>query len=128
MTNNFDISAIRKEVMGIVRTLGVSKKVYPNRPKAAETAADFVVVDVGTVEDLAAYGQCTVELHLFAKDIDFVMNDAKLSAMYGKVAKGFPSSSGRLLFDTEPNVLGDTPDDFGFHVRIIRIRTTIKAI
>ena len=80
------------------------------------------------VEDLAAYGQCTVELHLFAKDIDFVMNDAKLSAMYGKVAKGFPSSSGRLLFDTEPNVLGDTPDDFGFHVRIIRIRTTIKAI
>ncbi len=128
MTNNFDISAIRKEVMGIVRTLGVSKKVYPNRPKAAETAADFVVVDVGAVEDLAAYGQCTVELHLFAKDIDFVMNDAKLSAMYGKVAKGFPSSSGRLLFDTEPNVLGDTPDDFGFHVRIIRIRTTIKAI
>lgn len=128
MTNNFDISAIRKEVMGIVRTLGVSKKVYPNRPKAAETAADFVVVDVGAVEDLAAYGQCTVELHLFAKDIDFVMNDAKLSAMYGKVAKGFPTSSGRLLFDTEPNVLGDTPDDFGFHVRIIRIRTTIKAI
>lgn len=128
MTNNFDISAIRKEVMGIVRTLGVSKKVYPNRPKAAETAADFVVVDVGAVEDLAAYGQCTVELHLFAKDIDFVMNDAKLSAMYGKVVKGFPSSSGRLLFDTEPNVLGDTPDDFGFHVRIIRIRTTIKAI
>lgn len=128
MTNNFDISAIRKEVMGIVRTLGVSKKVYPNRPKAAETAADFVVVDVGAVEDLAAYGQCTVELHLFAKDIDFVMNDAKLSAMYGKVAKGFPSSSGRLLFDTEPNVLGDTPDDFGFHVRIIRIKTTIKAI
>lgn len=128
MTNNFDISAIRKEVMGIVRTLGVSKKVYPNRPKAAETAADFVVVDVGAIEDLAAYGQCTVELHLFAKDIDFVMNDAKLSAMYGKVVKGFPSSSGRLLFDTEPNVLGDTPDDFGFHVRIIRIRTTIKAI
>lgn len=128
MTNNFDISAIRKEVMGIVRTLGVSKKVYPNRPKVAEPAADFVVVDVGGVDDLAAYGQCTVELHLFAKDIDFVMNDAKLSVMYDKIAKGFPASSGRLLFDTEPNVLGDTPDDFGFHVRIIRIKTTIKAI
>lgn len=128
MTNNFDISAIRKEVMGIVRTLGVSKKVYPNRPKVAEPAADFVVVDVGSVDDLAAYGQCTIELHLFAKDIDFVMNDAKLSVMYDKIAKGFPASSGRLLFDTEPNVLGDTPDDFGFHVRIIRIKTTIKAI
>jgi hypothetical protein len=128
MTNNFDISAIRKEVMGIVRTLGVSKKVYPNRPKVAEPAADFVVVAVDGVDDLAAYGQCTVELHLFAKDIDFVMNDAKLSVMYGKIAKGFPASSGRLLFDTEPNVLGDTPDDFGFHVRIIRIKTTIKAI
>ena len=128
MINNFDISGIRKEVMGIVKTLGVSKKVYPNRPKVAEPAADFVVVEVGTVEDMAAYGQCTVELHLFAKDIDFVMNDAKLSVMYGKIAKGFPAASGRLLFDTEPQVLGDTPDDFGFHVRIIRIKTTIKAI
>ena len=128
MTNNFDISEIRRTVMGIIKTLGVSKKVYPNRPKVADTANDFVVVEVGAIDDRSTYGECTVTVSLFAKDIDHVMNDAKLSMMYRKIAEGFPASEGRLLFDTEPNVLGDTPDDFGFHARIIRIKTTIKAI
>lgn len=128
MTNNFDISEIRRTVMGIIKTLGVSKKIYPNRPKVAETANDFVVVEVGMVDDRSSYGECTVDVSLFAKDIDYVMNEAKLSVMYRKIAEGFPASEGRLLFDTEPNVLGDTPDDFGFHARIIRIKTTIKAI
>lgn len=128
MTNNFDISEIRKTVMGILKSLGVSKKIYPNRPKVADTANDFVVVEVGTVQDKAAYGECIVDVVLFAKDIDFVMNDAKLSLMYRKIAAGFPAAQGRLIFDTEPNVLGDTPDDYGYHARIIRIRTTIKSI
>jgi hypothetical protein len=128
MTNNFDISEIRKTVMGIIKSLGVSKKVYPNRPKVADTANDFVVVEVGTVQDRAAYGECIVDIILFAKDIDFVMNDAKLSLMYRKIAEGFPASSGRLLFDTEPNLMGDTPDDYDYHARIIRIKTTIKSI
>ena len=127
MTNNFDISEIRKTVMGILKSLGVSKKIYPNRPKAAETSNDFVVVNVDSIEDMAAYGECVVNISLFAKDIDFVLNDAKLSLMYRKIAEGFPSSEGRLLFDTEPNVLGDTPDDYGYHARIIRIKTTIKS-
>lgn len=128
MTNNFDISEIRKTVMGILKSLGVSKKIYPNRPKVADTANDFVVVEVGTVQDRAAFGECMIDVALFAKDIDYVMNDAKLSMMYRKISEGFPASEGRLLFDTEPDVLGDTPDDFGFHARIIRIKTTIKSI
>lgn len=128
MTNNFDISEIRRTVMGIIKTLGVSKKIYPNRPKVADTANDFVVVEVGAIDDMSTYGECTVTVSLFAKDIDHVMNDTKLSVMYRKIADGFPASEGRLLFDTEPNVLGDTPDDFGFHARIIRIKTTIKSI
>lgn len=128
MTNNFDISEIRRTVMGIIKTLGVSKKIYPNRPKVADTANDFVVVEVGAIDDMSTYGECTVSVSLFAKDIDHVMNDTKLSVMYRKIADGFPASEGRLLFDTEPNVLGDTPDDFGFHARIIRIKTTIKSI
>jgi len=128
MTNDFDITMIEDAVIEIVRNLAVSKKVYPNRPKATDSAVDFVVVGVDGVDDRAAYGECTVSIDLFAKDIDNVKNRKKLSVMYQKLRKGFPASSGRLLFDTEWNILGDTPDDFGFHARMIRINTTIKAI
>ena len=127
--NNYDISEIRQEVMDIVRNIGVSQKVLPNRPKATSPASDFVVVSlVNGVYDLAAYGDCTIRIDLFAKDIDGIMNDKKLSKMYQALVAGFPAESGRLLFDEEWNVLGDTPDDFGFHARLIRIKTTIKAI
>lgn len=125
--NEFDITEIEDAVMDIIRSLGVSKKVYPNRPKSAETAADFVVVRAEGVDDLAAYGECTVSVDLFAKDIDYVKNRKKLSVMYKRLREGFPSSSGRLLFEPEWNILGDTPDDFGFHARMIRIQTTIKS-
>lgn len=128
MTNDFDITTIEDAVIEIVRNLGVSKKVYPNRPKATDSATDFVVVGVDGVDDLAAYGETTVSIDLFAKDIDYVKNRKKLSVMYQKLRKGFPASSGRMLFDTEWNILGDTPDDFGFHARMIRIQTIIKAI
>lgn len=127
MMNEFDITEIEDAVMDIIRSLGVSKKVYPNRPKSAETAADFVVVRAEGVDDLAAYGECTVSVDLFAKDIDYVKNRKKLSVMYKRLREGFPSSSGRLLFEPEWNILGDTPDDFGFHARMIRIQTTIKS-
>lgn len=128
MINDFDITTIEDEVIAIVRNLSVSKKVYANRPKVADPASDFVVVSAGGTDDYAAYGECTVTISLFAKDIDYDKNRKKLSVMYQKLRKGFPAYSGRLLFDTELNVLGDTPDDFGFHARIIRISTTIKAI
>ena len=95
----------------------------------AEPANDFVVVrTVGGVKDLAAYAECVIYVDLFAKDIEFIKNKKKLSAMYQKLRKGFPASSGRLLFDNEWNILGDTPDDFGFHARLIRVKTIVKAI
>lgn len=129
MTNNFDITAIEDAVIEIVRSLNVAKKVYPNRPKAAEPASDFVVVRiVNGVGDMSAYGECTVGIDLFAKDVDNIKNKKKLSYMYEKLVNGFPASSGRLLFGTEWNILGDAPDDFGYHARLIRIKTTIKAI
>ena len=129
MINNFDISAIENDVIAAVRSLGVSGKVYPNRPKSADTASDFVVVSVSDgVDDKAAYGEGVVRIDLFAKDIDSIKNSKKLSLMYNKLAGGFPASIGRMIFDTEWNILGDTPDDFGYHARIIRIPVTIKAI
>ena len=119
---------IEDEVIAIIRSLGVSKKVFANRPKAADPASDFVVAYADGAEDYHAYGETVVVISLFAKDIDSDKNRKKLSAMYQKLRKGFPASSGRLLFDTEWNILGDTPDDYGFHARIIRINATIKAI
>lgn len=126
--NAFDITAIEDEVREIVRNLGVSSRIYANRPKETDPAADFVVVSVvGSTSDLRAYGTCTIKVDLFARDNDSFKNGKKLSAMYQKLATGFPASTDSLIFDTEWNLLGDTPDDFGFHARIIRIRTTIKA-
>jgi hypothetical protein len=127
--NVFDQTTIRDEVRAIIRNLGISKKVYANRPKEADPASDFVVVNIsGGIQDFAAYGECVIVISLFAKDNDSFINDKKLSVMYQKLVSGFPASSGKLLFDTEWNILPDSPDDFGFHVRMIRIHTTIKAI
>lgn len=127
--NNFDITTIEEEVRNILRNLKVSDKVYTNRPKSTESASDFVVVMVsGGVEDKFAYGECMISIYLFAKDNNYIKNGKKLSAMYQKVANGFPASQGRLLFDICPTQVPDTPDDYGFHRRLIRIQTTIKAI
>lgn len=127
--NVFDITEIENNVRDIVKNLGVSKKVYSNRPKEADPASDFVVVSIsGSVEDLRAFGVCTITISLFAKDVDSFKNGKKLSVMYKKLAENFPAQKDNLLFDLEWNVLGDSPDDFGFHARLIRISTTIKAI
>jgi hypothetical protein len=127
--NVFDITAIEDGVREIVKNLGVSKKVYVNRPKEADPASDFVVVSLNSsVEDLSAYGRCAITISLFARDVDSFKNGKKLSVMYQKLAQGFPAEKDNMLFDTEWTVLGDTPDDFGFHARIIRINTILKAI
>ena len=129
MMNDFDITAIEDEVKGILRGLGVSQKIYSNRPKAANSSNDFVVAMLsGDVQDKEAYGECMFSIYLFAKDIDNMKNSKKLSAMYQKFRKGFPASSGRLLFDILPTIGRDIPDDFGYHRRQIRIQVIIKAI
>ena len=38
-----------------------------------------------------------------------------------------PSQGHGLLIDGNPRVVGDTPDDFGFHARIITYRLFVKA-
>lgn len=129
MMNDFDITMIEDEVKGILRNLKVSDKVYSNRPKAAESSSDFVVALVsGEVRDMETYGECMVSIYLFAKDNNGIKNGKKLSAMYQKIRKGFPASSERLLFEISPLQSSDMPDDFGFHRRLIRMQTTIKAI
>ena len=128
--NDFDITDIETRMKTILRDdLAVSAKVFNNRPKSSDgTGNDFVVVKVsGAVRDEAAYGECMVYIHLFAKDLANQKNGKKLSAMYKKIADGIPPSDGRYIFDETPKVLGDVPDDYGFHARIIQLHTIIKV-
>lgn len=128
--NDFDITDIENRIKEIVRDeLKVSATVYNDRPKSADIGGnDFCVVKVsGTVRDMAAYGECTVYIHLFAKDISNQKNGKKLSVMYKKLVAGLPYSDGRYIFDETPSVLGDTADDYGFHARILQLQTLIKV-
>ena len=128
--NDFDITDIETRLKEILRDkLQVSKVVFNNRPKSADIKGnDFIVVNVaGSVQDKAAYGECTVYVHLFAKDVANQKNGKKLSVMYKKLIAGLPAADDRYIFDETPIVLGDTSDNYGFHARIIQIHTIIKV-
>lgn len=129
MRNDFDITDIEKAITDAVRGLGVSAHVWNNRPKATDDKiSDFVVVKVtGGVSDNAAYGDCRVSLHLFARDVKEMKNAKKLSAMQKKFYDA-PLSIGKYLIDGHPRYVGDTADDFGFHARIINFKVIIKAV
>ena len=126
--NDFDISKIEKAVADEIRTLGVSTHVWNNRPKATDDSIDeFVVVKVsGGITDKAGFGQCRLAVHLFARDVKEMKNSKRLSVMQSKV-ESLPLWIDPLLIDGHPRIVGDTPDDFGFHARIITFRVYIKA-
>ena len=130
MMNDFDITDVEKAVSDAVRSLGVSANVWNNRPKATrDDFDDFVVVKVtGGVTDKAAFGQTRIAIHLFARDIKEMKNSKRLSVMQ-KALEGLPlwPDEGKFLIDGHPRIVGDTPDDFGFHARIITYRLFIKA-
>ena len=131
MNANYDITTIEEEIRAIVRSLDVSDNVFPNRPKALpESVSDFVVVKLsGTLFDLDTFAKCTVRIDLFAKDVNNIKNGKKLSVMYEKLVAGLPPAAGKILLTTSPNIIGDTPDDFGFHARMLQFNNTIiKAV
>ena len=127
MNSNYNITTIEKSLQALVRSLEVSDKVYCNRPRAvADSVNDFVVVKVsGSVDDLSAYAKCTISISLFAKDLANIKNTEKLSYMQEHLTAGMPASEGKLLITTKPRILGDTPDDFGFHARVIVFNNVI---
>ena len=141
MINDFDITDIEKAVADAVRGLGVSANVWNNRPKATDDKInDFAVVKVtGGITDKAAFGQTRIAVHLFARDVKEMKNSKRLSVMQ-KALEGLPlwiesapqSESDPkvpgILIDGHPRIVGDTPDDFGFHARIISFRLFIKAV
>lgn len=132
MNENYDITTAEEELRGVLREMNLSTNVFLNRPRAiADFVTNFVVVKItGEIEDRAAYGVCTVSISLFAKDVEEKKNDKKLSHMYKKLVQHMPATVGNtILITTKPTILGDTPDTFGFHSRVILFnRTIIKAV
>lgn len=127
MNANYDITTIEETIRSIVRSLGVSENVFCNRPKALpDSLSDFVVVKVsGTLADRATFARCTIRIDLFARDVNSVKNGKKLSVMYEKLVAGVPSLADKIFLTTSPNIIGDTPDDFGFHARMLQFNNTI---
>ena len=127
MMNDFDITDVEDKFSEAIRALGFTR-VWNNRPKATDDSiSDFVVVKVsGGISDLAAYGSCRVFVHLFARDVKEMKNAKKLSVMQKKMLS-LPLWIEPLLVDGHPRVVGDTPDDFGFHARILNFKVFIKA-
>ena len=126
--NDFDISDIEKAVTDALRAMSITPNVWNNRPKAtADDIDDFIVVKVtGGITDKAAFGQCRIAISLFARDIREMKNSKRLSAMQ-KSIYGLPLWIDKYLIDGHPRYVGDTPDDFGFHARIITYRLYIKS-
>lgn len=136
MMNDFDITDVERLATEAIRGLGISEHVWNNRPKATDDSiAEFVVVKVtGGITDKAAFGQTRLAVHLFARDISEMKNSKKLSVMQKKLVNlplwiqpDTPGEGHGLLIDGNPRIVGDTPDDFGFHARIITYRLFIKA-
>ena len=128
--NDFDITDIETTLKGILREAGVSQNVYSNRPKASPSPIDdFAVVSVvGKVDDVSSFGQCRVLIYLFARDAQAFKNGPKLSKMYKSFKAGIPGFMGRYEFERRISVLGDIPDDYGYHARVIELFVTIKSI
>lgn len=129
MRNDFDPTRIEDKVIEAVKGLGVSVNVFDDRPRSSTLdLTDFVVCKVtGSVSDQLTYGQCTVSIHLFARDVRNMKNREKLSIMQRKVAEGLPLSLSGMIIRGNPRVVGDTSDNSGYHVRIINYRVTLKV-
>lgn len=128
--NNFNETAIFDTLSDIIRESGVSKNVFPNRPSSSKNdLSDFVVCRIsGRIDDLAAYGECVASIALFAKNVSNIKNKDKLSVMQERLFAGMPRSANRLLIDGRPDILGDTTDGNGYHVRIVNYSLIIKSV
>lgn len=137
--NNFSPTLIESSIKAILEQGQVSPIIYPNRPKAASVQSEsFVVASIrGNLEDMQAYGACTLLIGLYAKDAQSVKNNKKLGILQAKVMEWLPMSAevydGNNLIasyeiDNAPYVFGDSSDDYGYHARIIEFEILIKAL
>lgn len=124
---NFDISELETLMISTLKTGNVSANVYPNRPKSTDKHQDFVTVRVsGNTEDMDAFAEGRLFVTLYSRDTESIKNGVKLGVMYGKLANCMPAQLGRYLIDTNPTIVGDRADDYGFHARVVNFKFTIK--
>jgi len=124
---NFDISALENLMINTLKQGGVSANVYPSRPKSTDKQVDFVTVRVsGNTEDMDAYAEGRLYITLFSHDVEGLKNGVKLGVMYNKLVACMPVELDRYLIDTNPTIVGDRADDYGFHSRILNFKFTIK--
>ena len=138
--NGFYVTLVEQVFKQMLIKSGASSNVYTNRPKSlSESVNDFVVVSMqGSLEDMSAYGECTVNVSLFARDAAGFKNGNKLNAMQYKATGQIPISVTVLnkaglpvheyIITQTPDIVGDAPDDYGFHCRMILFQTTLKVI
>lgn len=137
--NNFSPSLVESAVKAILLQGEVCNTIFPNRPKASpEPSSEFLVVSLrGNLEDMQAYGTCTLLVGLYAKDAQSVKNNKKLGILQDKVMDWLPMSAdvyngdSRIAsyeIDNTPYVFGDSSDDYGYHARIIEFEILIKVL
>ena len=137
--NNFSPTLLESAIRAILVQGEVSSVIYPNRPKAASVQSEsFVVASIrGNLEDMQAYGTCTLLIGLYAKDAQSVKNGKRLGILQDKLMDWLPMSAdvydGNNLIasyeiDNAPYVFGDSSDDYGYHARIIEFEILIKAL
>lgn len=138
--NDFSITTLEGAFKALIERSKASSSVYNNRPKAdAKTPNDFIVASVqGNVEDMAAYGVCTMNVAMFARDAAGFKNSKKLGIMQSTLLDFMPSYMEVLddnddvvvayEIDNHPTVIGDAPDDYGFHARVILLNIIIKVL
>lgn len=133
--NNFSISDLEATVQRQVKTIFKEDKagVYSNRPKSTRPMEDnfFVVRVADSIVDMGAYGTCTLAIDIFVKDAETLKNNKRLDYLQTKLLENipllFPSDRNEFELENTPRVLGDTPDDYGYHARIITFSTIIKV-
>lgn len=138
--NDFSITTLETAFKALIEKSKASSVVYNNRPKAdTKNPNDFIVASVqGNVEDMDAYGTCVMNVALFAKDAAGFKNIKKLGIMQSTLLDFMPSYMEVLddnddvvvayEIDDHPTIVGDAPDDYGFHARVILLNIIIKVL
>ncbi len=136
----YDQTPIETAICDAIRNAGVSKNVWPNRPRSSqENLGEFVVARVsGPIRPLVADGklaECTISIALFSRNVQNMKNSKKLSVMQGKV-ESLPlrkdvtfgeSQTGKIIFKPfSYRVLGDKDDENGYHFRLLNIQAFIQ--
>ncbi len=130
INTNCDQSVIENALKNIVKRIGISDTIYEGaRPKSVnKKVSDFIVVKiVGNIEDLYTYGETSISIDIFAKELDGgFKNSKKLSLMYQKLITGIKPVEEDIIIITSLRQIADSTDGAGYFVRMTQGKIIIK--